>query len=457
MITKKERLEQLFAGLDEKGWVNGAILAAENGEIVYKAAFGYADMDTGRRLTPDSVFELASVSKPFTAMGIILLEEQGKLSYDDPVEKWLPRLPYPGITVRHLLQHTSGLPDYLELFFTYWDRTAIATNADVLELLQTYQPPAYFAPNDKWLYSNTGYVLLAVIIEQITGLSFAKYMRDHIFQPLGMENSFIYNRRYAGEQIPDYAYGYVYDFYSGSYRLPDAVADTSYVAFLDGIQGDGTVNATLNDIFKFDQALYTSRLASKASLDKAFSPAKLNDGSTFDYGFGWIIGTEEHVGGYVTHSGGWPGYATNLIRYTDHNKTIILLINAEQDNEFLQQIAATVENILFDQPYTAPVLPPQRAIVKVSSSAYDRLTGTYLLGAEGETAAEVLLEDGRLYLQLTGQLRVELFPASETVYFIRALPIEVTFSFEGEVKADSKADRLTILQDGSEEHAVRVK
>lgn len=363
MKMRQQQLEALFQALHEKGQINGAVCVAEQGEILYQAVFGYGDLKSKRKLTLDSVFELASLSKPFTALAIVLLEEQGQLAYDDFIDRWLPNFPYPGITVRHLLTHTSGLPDYMDLFQKHWDRREIATNEDVLRLLIECKPEPHFSPNEQWEYSNTGYVLLALLVERISGLGFAEYMETHLFHPMGMGKTRVYNRRYSNEKIDDYAYGVVYDVWSGEFVLPDELAETEYVVYLDGIQGDGTVNSTVGDLLLFDQALYTEKLVNEQSLQQAFAPVRLNNGETFDYGFGWILEKSEKRGKSVSHSGGWPGYATLMIRFIDAGKTLIYLSNKEQEYEFDQRILEAVQQIMFDEPFEIPKSPVKRKAV----------------------------------------------------------------------------------------------
>lgn len=208
---KRNDLKTLFETLGERNQFNGAVLAAEDGGILYHHAFGYADLPEKRLLQENSLFELASLSKPFTALAVVLLEEKGMLGYEDKVERWIPGFPYEGVTIRHLLNHTSGLPEYIECFFVNWDKSRVAVNQDVVDMLMNEQPPCYFAPNEDWLYSNTGYVLLAVLIEKASGMSYADFLKQHIFTPVGMANTRVYNRRLRPEQIDDYAYGYVYD------------------------------------------------------------------------------------------------------------------------------------------------------------------------------------------------------------------------------------------------------
>ncbi|GAA3413027.1 serine hydrolase [Paenibacillus hodogayensis] len=449
MKTKREHLERLLNALHEKGEFNGALLVAEGGTILAEAAFGTADWASGRKLTVQSVFELASVSKPFTAAAIMILAEQGKLHYDDGIERWLPDFPYTGITVRHLLTHTSGLPDYMELFLNHWDSRRIACNEDVLRLLETHKPEPYFLPNEQWQYSNTGYVLLAVIVERASGRSFADFMRDFVFIPQGMDDSRVYNRRYRPETIADYAFGYVYDARTGEYALPDEMAETSYVHYLDGIQGDGTVNSNVRDLYRFDQALYGEGLVGQESLQEAFAPVRLNDGETFGYGFGWIVEQREGKGKIVCHGGSWPGYSTSLIRYVDSGKTLIYLSNMEQDYNFDQQVIEAAERILFDEPYDIPARGPRKRAVEIDPGVYASYAGRYRF-ADGPGAA-ISAEENRLYLQVDGQVRLELLPSSENTFFLRSLPVEVTFI----VESAGLAEAFILNQDGVEQQATR--
>ncbi len=453
MKMKRERLEHLFSKLEEQGGMSGVFLAAEQGEIIYQRAFGEADLATGRRVTTGSVFDLASLSKPFTAAGIMVLAEEGKLGYDDPAAQWLPELPYPGITIRHLLCHTSGLPDFMQLFCEHWDRKRIATNADVLAKLAEHRPPAYFEPNERWLYSNTGYVLLALIIERATGRTFADFMRERVFLPLGMNASRIYSRRVEGDAIDNYAYGYVYDYHSSRYELPDLVPETKYVVYLDGIQGDGAMSSNVHDLLAFDRALSVGKLIGGLSLEQAYAPVRLNNGETIDYGFGWILEDKEGKGRIVSHSGGWPGYASLLNRYLEADMTLIYLRNREQDVEFDQAVIDAAEQILFDQPYEIPQRPLERRIASVDPGSYPCYAGVYQQEDGEDGIISVLIEDGRLCMQTPGTVRVELYPGSDARFFVRSIPVEVKFVVQA---GQTRAEKLVIVEEGHETHAVRI-
>ncbi|AWB46447.1 penicillin-binding protein [Paenibacillus sp. CAA11] len=445
------KLENMFSGLYRKNHIHGVVLAAEQGQIIYEGAFGQANREEGLPLTSRSIFELASVSKPFTAAGIMLLADQGRLGYDDLVQQYIPALPYAEITVRHLLTHTSGVPDYMTHFLMNWDHSRIAVNQDVLDMLVQDKPGLLFAPGDRWEYSNTGYVLLACLIEQISGMNFPDYMQQHMFEPLGMSRTLIHNRRHRPRELDDYAYGYVLDVKTGEYKLPDELPELDYVKYLDGIQGDGTVNSTAGDLLIFDQALYSDRLLSKEALNEAFRPVKLNNGETFDYGFGWIIKDDPKRGRIVFHNGGWPGYSTSLMRFVDEHKTLIYLNNREQDLGFEVDVLKCAEQVLFGEDYDRlPEPPRERQAVSVNPALYDRYTGQYRLAED--LVAEISTESGQLFIQITGQVRLPIYPSSETRYFLPSLPVELEFvTGEG-----VQADQLVIYSGDERDIAVRI-
>jgi CubicO group peptidase (beta-lactamase class C family) len=321
--------DSVFQSHADTAKFNGNVLIAKNGKIIYQKSFGYANYDTKELLNDSSLFELASVTKEFTAMGIMMLKEQGKLNYDDDVRKYIPELPYEGMTIRHFLTHTSGIPYYEdEKFFEGWDRKKTVYNDDVIRQFAKVKPPVLFKPGEKWEYSNSAYALLATIIERVSGKTYGEFLKENIFIPLGMDRSRVYNtRRSKGEIIPNYAFGFVYSDSLKKFMLPDSLKEYYYVITLDGIQGDGVVNSTTGDLFKWDQALYTEKLVKKSTLDEAFTPVKLNNDSTYQYGFGWFIAQDSTLGKVVQHSGGWPGYGTYIKRFIDHNNCVIVLTN----------------------------------------------------------------------------------------------------------------------------------
>lgn len=369
--TQNEKLDSLFASLENKKMFNGNVLIAEKGKIIFQKSYGLANEETGRKLNNQTIFELASVSKQFTAMGIVLLEKRGKLKYDDDIAKYIPELGFYGnISIKNLLHHTGGLPDYIELFNKKWDKTKFATNQDIVNELSKHKPEALFQPGEKWEYSNTGYALLGLIIEKVSGKSFGKFLSENIFRPLNMKNSFVYRSRFEPRKIENYALGYAEDS-TGNKVLTESFGKAFYTYYLDGIVGDGMVNATTEDLLKWDRALYSEKLINAKDKEIIFSAGKTNDGKDTDYGFGWFTGNLKKYGRVVNHSGSWPGYVSFIERHLDNDKTIIFLQN---NSTFLTHIPSTeVRKILYNQPLLSGGLKP----VTLSADELEKYTGTY--------------------------------------------------------------------------------
>lgn len=309
---------------------SGVLLIAENGKPIYHKAFGYRDFEKQIPLKKNDLFEMASVSKQFTAMIILMLHEKGLLQYDDKVEKYLD-IPYKGITIRHLLTHTSGLPDYQAIMDRYWDKTKVAGNKDILEYLNTYAPPKEFEPGAKYEYSNTGYVVLASIAEKVSGKDFIELCRKWIFRPLKMRKTDI-RSLHEKASIKHFASGHVYVKEKDKYIRADSFPSSNYTIWLGNRKGPGRVSSTAKDLLKWDKALYTDKLVKQSALKEAFSPMKLNNDSLSQYGFGWMLRQDAVMGKIVYHTGDNPGYKTQIIRYVDKKKTIILLNNNEHEN-----------------------------------------------------------------------------------------------------------------------------
>lgn len=327
--SKSAQLDSLFITLQRQGSFNGNVLVAEKGSILFEKSYGNANEQTGQRLNAESVFELASLSKAFTAMGIVLLQKQGRLGYDDPVGKYLPELKnYGKITIRHLLHHTSGLPDYTDYFIEHWNKSKFATNADVIQAFGQVQPPVLFQPNEKFSYSNTNYVLLGSIIERVSKQSYVDYLSSAIFKPLGMKHTRVYQSKFRPQKIENYASGYLLDSL-GQKVSPDQYGKTFFTYFLDGIVGDRMVNSTARDLLLWDQALYTDQLVNNQDKELLFTGVKTKDGGITAYGFGWMLKQDPAYGQLVSHSGSWAGYIHYLDRHLDSRKTIIILQNLD--------------------------------------------------------------------------------------------------------------------------------
>lgn len=317
-------LDSALTLLHQRGMFNGVALVAQNGKPLYQKAFGIADLQENTPLTTHSAFNLASISKQFMTMMVMQLKEKGKLRFDDRVQQYLPTFPYPAITIRHLMTHTSGLPEYFDLAIRYNNTLDTLTNDKLISLLKERQPALEFQPGEKWAYCNTNYVLLASIIERTAGMPVEDFFKQQITLPLGLNDTYIYclrmkqspaNRVYGIQRI------------HGKYELNDLVR-------LDGVIGDGNVYASAEDLLKWDQALYTRKLVSADTWNEATTPVRLNDGSTHPYGFGWFIGEN---GNLLSHTGGWVGFL-NVIERNIDKKTTLIVLSSSTDGTYRKVI-----------------------------------------------------------------------------------------------------------------------
>ncbi len=311
-------LDSTLHVLHRQSMFNGTVLLAREGRVIYSKSMGATAPDMSEPITSSTAFNLASVSKQFIALLILQLKEQNKLGYDDPVRKFIPGFPYPDITVRHLLTHTSGLPDYQVIVQQHTNTLDTLSNDDFLDLLADIRPEPLFAPGEKWKYGTTGYVLLVSLIEKITGMSFGDVLEQQIVRPLDLKNTFAcaLDVRYTHARTRSRALGF--ERKNGNYVLNDLTR-------FDGVVGVGGIYSCAEDLLTWDQALYTGKLASTAALRELFSPGKLNDGTPVNYGFGWFVDSTSRK---VYHTGSWLGFKNLIERYPDSKTTVILLSNS---------------------------------------------------------------------------------------------------------------------------------
>jgi len=320
---KSTELDNRFSNLNKKGVFNGTILYSENGETIFKKAYGYKNFRQKDSLQLSSAFQLASVSKMFTAAAIMVLKEKNKLQYDDTITKFIPEFPYYGITIRQLLTHRSGLSRYMSLADKYWDINKPINNEEVVELFVKYKPDPYFKPDNGFHYCNTNYTLLASIVERISGKPFDIFIQENIFDPLEMNDSFVYNLRNKEDintKIPVGVPGYRYR----RWRLVE-VGDY----YLNGVMGDKGVYASVEDLFKFNLALDNGTLVSQSTLEEAFTPGSAKYYKRKDnYGFGWRI--RESLDSTAYHFGWWKGFRSFYIRDMKNERTLIALTNTHK-------------------------------------------------------------------------------------------------------------------------------
>lgn len=311
-VTTAELVDDLFSAYEQGVQPGVAVAVVQDGKLVLERAYGYADIGAQTPITAGTAFDLASVSKQFGAMAIMLLEEEGKLSYDDTIGKYVPELKvYDGVTIRHLLLHTGGLPDYYDVIDT---TSGMPTNQDAAELLGK-MAKADFAPGERYEYSNSGYDMLGPIVASASGMRFADFVRERIFISSGMNSSYVHDDRLP--EIPNRARAYAP---SGDGFVPD------YENPLNAIVGSGSIFSTLNDLVRWDEVLYTDKLVSAETLELAFTSGTTNNGESLEYGFGWRI---DEYAGYkqLRHGGSWVGFRSHIARIPERRFTVILLSN----------------------------------------------------------------------------------------------------------------------------------
>jgi len=335
-----QEIGTLMTTLFERGQFNGAVLVARQGKIIYRNAFGKANAQTGADFTPGTPSDIGSVTKQFTAMSIMILAERKKLNYNDPISKYVPELSqsvhFRKITLRHLLTHTSGLPDYGDLAI---DDSGLDQKGLIAALLK--REDALGVPGLKYRYSNPGYSLLAIVVERVSGVLFGTFLEHEIFKPTEMGNTFLYDslrRKNARTAVGYDQFGQLDD--GGPTAIP----------------GDGVIYSTVDDLFKWDQALYTDKLVRSFTLAEAFTVGKVEEGAS-TYGFGWNVA---EGGGYLWHTGSHAGFRALIARYLTDRATVIMLTN--RGNSKRLGINTAIRNILAGRPY---VLPKQSGAEKL--------------------------------------------------------------------------------------------
>lgn len=325
-MQKTSDFDELIRFSYEKGYFSGAWLYKRNGKIVSRGAVGVLDPATQEPVRTDSLFEIASITKQFTASAIMLLRDKGLLKLDDPLEKYIPKIADPGICVRNRLNHTSGLPDYVD-----WIKKKVAKdggfpkNADLEQMLTCGQLPRQFAPNEHWAYCNTGFCVLALIVEKASGMPFADFLRQHLFLPSGMVRTSVFHP-YKDKYIPEnFARGCILE--NGRYVLVEQSEKEGYTVFLEGIEGDGSVKTSVDELLLWDEALRRETVLPLSTQQEMFSVTTYGGGAQYPYGYGWQVYRNDKIGTWVSHTGRWAGYNGIFARALEQDSMVALLCN----------------------------------------------------------------------------------------------------------------------------------
>ncbi len=351
-IKYEQQLDSFFTALYKKKMFNGAVAIKKEGELIFKKGYGLANLQRQTPFTPETAMEIASVSKQFTAAAIMLLQQQKMLDIDRPVQAYLGvDFPYSHITIRHLLTHTSGLPDYEPYFRQHWDTTRIVHNVDVITYFSTQKPQLESTPGTRYHYSNSGYLFLAEVVNKVSEKSLDQFLKKHIFKPAGMNSSGFYERDSIWH-LKDYAPGYLLDTENCSLVKPETLPGKSYYNFLSGRLGPGRLSSTVNDLIRWDSILYTDKLLNEKNKTFSFTPhpPSIDDS---DYGFGWHIQENDSLGKIVYHTGSWAGNLSYIKRFTSSHSLIILLNNTHETNH-MKHIRTALDRFVSGGPLILP-------------------------------------------------------------------------------------------------------
>ena len=398
-MDRKTMMETLTRAACEKSGFNGTWLYAEHGEIVSRGAYGFRDAEDRLSMRKDSLFNVASISKQFTAAAILLLRRRGLLSLDDEITRFFPELPYPGVTIRHLLTHTNGLPDYAA-----WAKETIRRegtmpgNEIILRFLRESGAAPEFAPGDRYSYGNTDYCLLAELIKQLSGVSFEEFLQTEIFEPAGMSATRVGRPTTEEGAYGNLACGLVRD--NGNYVLPENAAFDYMVPLFDQLRGCANVYSNVDDLFAWDRALRQETVLTKEEQREMATPVTLNDGTIArddgdGYGFGWIIADDPVLGSIVGHDGNWDGYMGWYERFLDADRLLILLTSRDPADArayvgFWDGMKAVARG---KEPEAVRSLE-ELAIPNPDCSDWKRFCGTY---ASGKCRIEVFLKGNELF------------------------------------------------------------
>lgn len=316
---------------------NGSILVAKNGEVIFEKYQGYRNPRVRKdSITPETPFHLASCSKTFTAMAVLKLQQEGKLNIHDPVSKYLSGFPFAGVTVKTLLNHRSGIPNYVHYMENLgWNRKRFISNQDVLDFIILRHKDIRVSPPDKhFSYSNTNFALLALIVERVTGQPFPEYMHLNFFEPLGMHDTYVFTQADSASALPSYfANGRPYRF-----------------EYLDKVYGDKNVYSTVRDMLKWDQALYGGTMFTKETLDSAFTGYSFEKPGINNYGLGWRMYNLKNGRKFVYHNGWWHGNRTAFYRLIDDHVTIIAFSNNDYTKVYACKKMADIFGNYFRNP-----------------------------------------------------------------------------------------------------------
>ncbi len=442
-MDKKTAMENLARASFEKGGFNGTWLYAENGAIVSKGALGFRDPESTLPVAEDSIFQLASVTKQFTAAAVMLIVREGRLSLEDEITKFFPQIPFPGVKVRHLLSHTSGIPDYfddMDWFINIWENENRVPGSDeIVRFLCETEAKPYFAPGEGLHYSNTGYNLLALLVDRLSGVPFEEFLQKRVFEPAGMTSTHCCHIRRDGVPFGNYARATVLE--NDKWVADVDSEDYCEVTAFEGLNGDDYVYTNIFDMLRWDRALREGRVLTLEEQKLMYTPARLNNGekALYDeeddlgYGFGWVIQSDEKHGLIVSHGGGMPGVSTWFERFIDADRVLVSLSNREYaDVRAGLRFDDGLRAIMFDKE-PEPVICIEDIMIKdPDKSKWESFCGKYEHPEDADLIIdEVFMKDGELWANAIDEdgddMEFRLYPIGENEFGRKGGMLKATF------------------------------
>lgn len=421
-----QEIESYLSGQFRNDQPGCAILVAKKGRVLYKKGFGLANMEWNIPIGTNTVFQIGSVTKLFTVLGILQLVEKQKLFLKDSIQKYIPTFPTKGhtITIEHLLTHTSGIKDYVTM--NHPDPNVMRRDFKTLEVIDFFKnEPLGFVPGTKSSYSSSGTFLLGYIIEVVSGISYEQYIQDNIFKPTGMMNS------YYGDNsrvIPNRADSYGTE--EGIYRNGDYRSMTvPYAA--------GALLSTVEDIFKWHQALYSNKLLGKDLLTKSVTAYELKNGTKGDFGYGWFVNYVQVKGSpTLAHSGGISGF-NSLVMYLPNEDVLVVVLSNFQDAK-VQEITTNVATLTIGKELANEI--------HVDNTVLNTYKGKYEMSSKTSRIALIRELEGRLIIEVVNEWKAELSATTETIFNVKNVKPTATLEF---VKDDKgKVTKFVINQGG---------
>jgi D-alanyl-D-alanine carboxypeptidase len=425
-----QQVDALFEAAYDSEGPGAAVIVVKGGRTILRKGYGLANLEHGVPITPRTAFRLDAVTGQFTAMAILMLEEEGRLSVTDPITAHLPDYPMSDtpITVGHLLSHTSGIRNYTGMR-AFWKRAR--EDLTVNELVSFFKDaPLDFPPGQRYAYSSSNYVLLGVIIEKASGMKYEEFIAKRIFKPLGMENSYYYRH---SDIIPNRAGGYL--------RREDEFRNASFINTSNLYAAAGLLS-TVDDLACWDVALYTDQLVSKGALERYFTAFDVNDGSSSHYAYGWLTEPLQDHPAYM-HYGWMSGFICKVIRLPEDSTYVAVLSNIPESDPSVLYLADRAAAIAIGRPFE------KRSSITLAPEILDRYVGVYRV--DESTLRYVTREGNRLFTQRSGWPRLETRATSETEFFYP----NSSSHFEFFLDDDGHVTHMLMHQRGRRERADR--